>query len=317
LTRESTQRNEDKEMLTFVKFGRSHKLLDTLIEEVKSSVVKKSDGLSVRMWQDDYWSCCTEHPSRKEDSIYLSKGVKENLWNRLETFLGQEEFYLEHGIPYHFGILLHGPPGTGKTSIVKTLASRLKWDLCILKSADLGKLGSAASSLGKNQVLLVEDFDSYCPTTSNTKSSTPPQTEEVDVTRDGSSPPLTHRTSPKTAHVETPEDTITEMNLFYKDLGLSELLNSLDGVTSAHGRIAIFTTNHLDKIDPAVLRPGRIDLKIEIGYVDDHSMDKFLLAFFDKGLGGRHVRTKELTIAELQNEVLSGKEHEHFLKKYC
>lgn len=285
LDRESTDRNEDKELITFIKFGRSHKLLDRLVEEIKASKQKDDSLLNVRMWDSDYWGGSKAQPVRPEESIYLAEGVKEKLWEALDTFMGNEEFYKLHGVPYHFGILLHGPPGTGKTSVVKALASYLKQDLNILKSSDLGKLGEAASELKPKQIMLVEDFDSYCPATSG----------------DGAKE----------------EDDILKGFMLMGDSGLSSLLNNLDGVTSTHGRIVVFTTNHLDKIDPAVLRPGRIDVKIEIGYVDDHGMDKFLIAFFDKGLEGRTVRVPDLTIAVLQGEVLEGKEYGHFIKEYC
>ncbi|MCK5018689.1 MAG: AAA family ATPase [Candidatus Peribacteraceae bacterium] len=287
LNREQTERNEDKEIITFVKFGRSHKLLDTLIKEIKSSIHKDEGSLQVRLWDDSsYWSGAEGQPSRAETSIYLGRGIREKLWNAVNTFMTREDFYLKHGIPYHFGILLHGPPGTGKTSIVKTLASKLDQELCILKSADLSSLGEAAMKLQPKQIMLVEDFDSYCPTA------------KKDAAEEG-------------------EDSTYAVFAKLADSGLSSLLNNLDGVTSAHGRIAIFTTNHLDKIDPALLRPGRIDLKLKIGYVDDCAMDEFLKAFFDKGLGSDKVTVQDLTIAELQNEVLENRDRNYFIKKYC
>jgi len=284
LNRETTDRNEDKELITFVKFGRSHKLLDKLVSEIKASKKKDDAILNVRTWYIDYWKSSSSQPIRPEASIYLAEGVKEKLWEALDTFMSQEEFYSTHGIPYHFGILLHGPPGTGKTSVVKALASYLKQDLNILQSSELGSLGKAAAELDPKQIMLVEDFDSYCPATA------------ADSDKKATASPLLK---------------------IMDDAGLSALLNNLDGVASTHGRIVVFTTNHLDKIDSAVLRPGRIDLKIEVGYVDNHSMDKFLTAFFGRGLEGRTVQIPDLTIAALQGEVLAGKDYDYFAKTYC
>jgi chaperone BCS1 len=94
-----------------------------------------------------------------------------------------------------------------------------------------------------------------------------------------------------------------------KELGLAELLNSLDGLFSSHGRILLTITNHIEKLDKALIRPGRIDLKIEVGFVNQ----EILKLFFDKFFPDNNINTynfnlkNNLTIAQLQNLVLENK----------
>jgi chaperone BCS1 len=100
------------------------------------------------------------------------------------------------------------------------------------------------------------------------------------------------------------EKLLTEFNT----ISLSEVLNSLDGMFSVHGRILIATTNHIENLDSALIRPGRIDLKIEIGYVNNEILKEFLDKFYPgNGIHISNIKLKnDLTVAMLQNMVLNG-----------
>ena len=98
--------------------------------------------------------------------------------------------------------------------------------------------------------------------------------------------------------------------------GISRILNALDGISISHGRVVIMTTNHIEKLDAALLRPGRIDVKLELGYVTGEVFDGFALAFFgaDGDDGGSDYSVapklgdlcKDVTIADLQSKVVMG-----------
>ena len=90
--------------------------------------------------------------------------------------------------------------------------------------------------------------------------------------------------------------------------GLSEILNALDGIVTIHGRLLITTTNHIEKLDEALIRPGRIDLCIEIGYMTNACFRMALERFFPEeaiSLGERTIRS-ETTMAMVQESILLG-----------
>ena len=87
---------------------------------------------------------------------------------------------------------------------------------------------------------------------------------------------------------------------------LGSVLNYMDGYGSLENVIYIFTTNHVDHLDPALIRPGRIDLSIEIKHVSDETMNKFLKFHYGKGLPEeKHVKP-DMTFARIQILVMGG-----------
>ena len=159
-------------------------------------------------------------------SVFVDEGVKERLVQRFKWFLGAEEWHAARGIPWKLGIVLYGPPGTGKTSLIHALASDFGFDIKYVKS--LHGLGQAFLSGTKNDLFVIEDIDAIAGGLNR---------EGGDgAGADGS------RASP-----------------------LHEVLNAMDGMQTPDGLKFIVTTNHLQKLDPAIVRPGRIDDVIEIG----------------------------------------------------
>ena len=62
---------------------------------------------------------------------------------------------------------------------------------------------------------------------------------------------------------------------------MNGILNCLDGFNNPEGLIVILTTNHPDKLDSALLRSGRIDVNIELTYLDKYQAKNMFKAFFD------------------------------------
>ena len=91
----------------------------------------------------------------------------------------------------------------------------------------------------------------------------------------------------------------------------------MDGMNSPENVIWIFTTNHIDRLDPALIRPGRIDKKIEIGYVDNETFSEFLMHHYGKGLESGYEVGGGLTFASIQTDVMLGMTYEEILEKYC
>lgn len=152
---------------------------------------------------------------------------KNTIFESINVWKNSEEFYRERGIPYKLGILLYGEPGTGKSSLIHAIASLLNKDVIVLTAG--------AILNGK-----LSRYNSVC-------CGAPPiiVIEEID----------------------------TIVNSRQNELGekekviLSELLNFLDGPSSPDSCIIIATTNHIEKLDPAIIRSGRFDIKIQMGKI--------------------------------------------------
>lgn len=170
-------------------------------------------------------------PRRKRplESVILDKGIKEKVVNDIREFLESQQWYVDRGIPYRRGFLLHGPPGSGKSSFIQALAGELDFSVAIINLSERGmsddKLAHLLTKLPQRTLLLLEDADA---TFTNRR--------QVDVDGFGGG-------------------TVT----------FSGLLNALDGVAAGEERITFLTTNHIDRLDEALIRPGRVDMIVEIG----------------------------------------------------
>jgi chaperone BCS1 len=136
---------------------------------------------------------------------------------------------VDRGIPYRRGYLLYGLPGSGKSSFIQALAGELDFGIALVNLSERGvtddRLASLMTSLPARTLLLLEDADAAF-------------TNRRQAESDGYS-----------------GSTVT----------FSGLLNALDGVAAGEERIAFLTTNHIERLDPALIRPGRVDMTVRIG----------------------------------------------------
>ncbi|KAL9161057.1 hypothetical protein ABFS82_08G241400 [Erythranthe guttata] len=179
---------------------------------------------------DGSWTPATlDHPSTFE-TLAMDSDKKEMILEDLERFVRRKDYYRKVGKAWKRGYLLYGPPGTGKSSLIAAMANYLNFDIYDLELSDLrsnNELKKVLLSTANNSILVVEDIDR----TIDFQSRQPNASDENQVT-------------------------------------LSGLLNFIDGLWSSCGdeRIIIFTTNHVEKLDPALLRPGRMDVHINMSY---------------------------------------------------
>lgn len=274
IEKENTIANtRDKETLTLCKLGRSHRLLDALVDNALAQT-DEPEFTCIYKYIDGCWRLIGKQAKRPWDSVFLARHNGEMLQTALNAFLSKELWYKETGIPYQLGVLLYGPPGTGKTSVIKGVAGMLDRDIRIIPAHGVGDLDGAFANIDtKRSVLVIEDVDTCA---------------------------LTHRRDGPTPQED---DSILAM---LKPMGLSDVLNALDGIVSIHGRMLFMTTNHIDRLDDALLRPGRVDLKLELGYVDEDIFRQFMARFYGENLNGISLTRDDLTVAELQEQVLLG-----------
>ncbi|GER27986.1 P-loop containing nucleoside triphosphatehydrolases superfamily protein [Striga asiatica] len=185
-----------------------------------------------------------DHPATFE-TLAMDHDLKRALIEDLDRFVRRRDYYRRVGKAWKRGYLLYGPPGTGKSSLVAAMANYLKFDVYDLE------LTGIYSNMGLQTMLL------------NTNNRSIVVIEDIDCSRQ-----MQSRNGPGHAALlarQGPQDQLT----------LSGLLNFIDGLWSTCGdeRIIVFTTNHKEKIDPALLRPGRMDMHISMGYCTAQGFD--------------------------------------------
>lgn len=158
---------------------------------------------------------------------------------------------------------MYGPPGTGKSSLSFAIAGyfRLKIYIVSLNSPAMNEesLGTLFADLPKKCLVLLEDIDTAGLT--HTRDEKP--REEVKPVESGTTVVTTNDTNNNTGRIS-----------------LSALLNILDGVASQEGRVLVMTTNHVDKLDDALIRPGRVDMKIKFDLANTDMIITIFRAIF-------------------------------------
>ncbi|KAI0832251.1 P-loop containing nucleoside triphosphate hydrolase protein [Hypoxylon sp. FL0890] len=245
----ATEGQNDNINLTITSLGRSSEPVKRFLDMCRSSF-KKQENSTVTIRALKYiryyswgWDIKAQKIARHMDSIHLDDAVKASLVSDIENYLDPKtrQYYNSRHIPYRRGFLLHGPPGTGKTSLSLALAGEFGLDLYILDLSTVLSdevLDSLFYDLPSPCLILLEDINVI-----GLKSRA--DTEEE---------------SGKKAKYSSPKYT------------LAGLLNVLDGVASSEGRILLVTSNMPDKLDEALLRPERIDRKIYLDYISQHSI---------------------------------------------
>ncbi|EED14480.1 mitochondrial chaperone bcs1, putative [Talaromyces stipitatus ATCC 10500] len=193
------------------------------------------------------WTRASGQGIRELSTVIMDPDLQKKFIEDIDGYLQPEtrRWHTERGIPYRRGYLFEGPPGTGKTSLCIAVAGLFKLKIYILNLNNIAEddLNNLISSLPQQCILLLEDVDSQKITNSRT-------TE--------------------------PDNSFTT----FQRLSLSGLLNAIDGVIASEGRILIMTTNHKDKLDPALIRPGRVDMTISFEYPDFDSIKRLFLLMY-------------------------------------
>lgn len=245
--------------------ARSNDILKKLVLEAKRDYEKDAEHRVHIFLGDTTYSCWRWNGARQKrpmSSIVLQPGVKDMLLADCKDFLQSEEWYAERGIPFRRGYLLHGVPGSGKTSLIHSLAGELGLDIYVVSLSSKGMSDNTLTTLmghvPSRCILLLEDLDAAF-----TRS----------VSRDANS------TGAPTASTSSTTST-TENNTDGSTLSLSGLLNSLDGVAAAEGRLLFATTNHIERLDPALSRPGRMDVWVNFTHATKWQAEGIFKCFF-------------------------------------
>lgn len=237
------------ETVQLTSFGRNKMLYSDILDEARELALEYTEGktlLYTAMGAE--WRLFGQPRKRRPlSSVVLSSGVSDRILADCNEFIRTPEWYSKRGIPYRRGYLLHGPPGCGKTSFITALAAEINYSICLLNLSERGltddRLNHLLNVAPEQSIILLEDIDAAFPSR-----------EETSIQ--------------KAAY-----DGLNRVTF-------SGLLNCLDGVASSEARIVFMTTNHKERLDKALIRPGRIDVQEEIGYCTQHQIEEMFKRFY-------------------------------------
>merc|ERR1711871_982989 len=234
-----------KNLILFTKGQNNGHVIATFLDQL-SQLNEKTASMyyTCFKWQSrhEYWRRTNVCRARSIESVILPTVTIDKITKDIDRFLNPitKKFYDEHGIPYRRSFLFYGAPGAGKTSLIQALAGHYKRNISFLQLTD--KEMSDTSLLASVAQL---------------PKNTIVVMEDVDSCFSG-------RTN-KIAHSK---------------ITFSGLLNALDGVGSSFGQIFILTTNIKDQLDPALIRCGRVDVKVEFFHAVDEQCIKMWKSFY-------------------------------------
>lgn len=219
----------------------------TFLEEFVTSlreIDEKRVGTRVYANSGDHWGEIGLINPRPIESLVFPPDFVAGIKRDVESFYASAEQYKARGLPWRRGYLFAGEPGTGKSSLIEALAGALDMNvhLLSLKSASDGSLSELLNDVEGKSLVVIEDID--CSTESRVTKAPNPADVEGMVEKS-----LVSRSGPS----------------------LATLLNSLDGIGAPQGRVIFVTTNFMDRLDPALTRPGRLDVKITFPLLTDQT----------------------------------------------
>ena len=276
------------EQLTITILGRSTTFLKELISEA-TTVDDKNAHLYLDVYDITTKEVAFSNKTLKRtfNNIALPFQTKDKIMSILNEWKNSEEWYIKHGIPFQLGIILYGPPGTGKTSIIKAIASHLNRSVIRVGSPTQLNFLKGGLSEVDSAIIVMEELDLQI----NAK-----------------------RILPSDEHnKQDNEDSV--FNIMDK-MSLGSLLETLDGFKAIHGRVLIATTNNIDSLDSALIRPGRFDYIIEIGYMDNEMFNQLLQSFFERSLPDNYNIQAGVSAAYVQRDIISKMSYDELISKY-
>lgn len=249
-----------RDNLSLIFFTRSRKRVSKFFDRVISENL--TDSNYRKIYLNGMWMSLGSLAKRSLDSVVLPEKSKRSITDSMDKFLSSEDWYVKMGIPYTLGLLFYGSPGSGKTSFISALAEKYHRNVYYLNISvfkDDDHLWGAMADAESSAIIVIEDVD--CIGISKVRNN------------------YHHGLVPKNAGYSTNTLDVTVPQPT-AGVTLSGLLNVVDGFGASHGRVIIMTTNHIEKLDPALIRPGRVDVKVEFKHASREQIDTLFTRFY-------------------------------------
>lgn len=230
-------------------------------------------------WKSNGGGCGDWHTqgykrTRPVHSVILPNGQLQAIVSDIRDFIASDTrtWYQTHGVPYRRSYLFHGPPGSGKSSTIRMIAGLFRLNACFLgfTSSDFCNqmLHDALTSLPRRALLVLEDVDVL-----------------FNELNGGKGEMMAMATA--------------------QALTFSGMLNALDGLISVDGIITIFTTNHIEQLDPALIRGGRVDRRFEFGHPTAVQMMALFKSFYAEASNSLAKQFADMVMARPEEEARS------------
>lgn len=257
-------------------FANKEKFMKQLKESLNSATEIYENKISILYdWNS------RKREKRPLASVYTNNNISTMLKNDIQSFIDSKKMYMDNNILYKRNYLLYGKPGTGKSSLIFALASEFNYKIKIIDLKSVRRIPDILQQISNQEKIfyVFEDIDALSTTLM----------EREDK-------PESNRISEKK---ESPRELVADSHS--EGLDLSDILNVMDGLYTPEGAICFFTTNHIEKLDKAFLRDGRMDCKVEMNDLDNKTANQMIK---DK-LGYEGLFTKEsINPATLQEMII-------------
>ena len=314
--------NITEKYLSSIKENRGNKKFIYTLDKVN---FKEEDECILNCWREDLFESY-----RNFTNIFFD-GRTEILL-KIDYFLNNRNWYIEKGIPYSLGIGLYGPPGTGKTSFIKALANYTNRHIIILSLKTIKTKRQLENFFFENKyndknennsitfdkkIIVFEDIDCIGDIVLDRKNNETKTKSKKTIPKD------------KTVNIGDVIQSICDLNdsgtaykvplsTYDQSITLDDILNLWDGIRETPGRILIISSNHYDKLDSALTRPGRIDITHELSNASHNTISEIYFHLFGNKINKKNLlKIKEYfySPAELINIYVSYKNENKFLKR--
>ena len=280
-------------------YGKNHKDVDDFISNafqhykdiVKTKITDKRYIIYPSIKSHSKYELTNE---KTFDSLFIPN--KNNIVKLIDSFVNKQDKFAIRGFPQKLGFMLYGPPGTGKTSLIKAIAHYTQRHIVSVPLKQIKsnkKLMELMFGLKLEHENENEDEDDIHLCYNNTIF----VMEDIDAACD-----IVHSRDAKTKNKDNDA------------LDLAGILNVLDGAVDCPGRIVIMTTNHIEKLDPALIRPGRINMKIHLDYIKQREASEMIKYYFNRYIPIVNWNIK-LTPAELEEYCIECNSADELLNK--